>query len=712
MTGTYQESILTHRFNNGKIQATHIDRLALVYVRQSTMQQVERHQESTRLQYGLVSRATQLGWPSQRVIVIDEDLGQSATTTVGRLGFQRLVAEVGLDHVGIVLGIEMSRLARSNRDWHQLLEICALFGTLIGDLDGVYDPSDYNDRLLLGLKGTMSEAELHILKRRMLEGKRAKARRGELGMQVPMGYIRRPSGEVIKDPDEQAQDTIEMVFNLFKRYGTINAVLQHFVRNSIEMPSRVRSGPTKGELQWVRPNRVTLSNILRNPIYAGAYVYGRRPTVAKKKKPGRPSTGRTVAKFGEWEVLLKDRLPSYITWDQFEKNKRQLESNTAQGAGAPRNGPSLLSGLLICGRCGMRMSTQYSNNGDGLRYSCSRLMVDYGEPLCQSLAGKPLDELTSKIVLQSLEPAALEISLKVAEEIEAERCQMRSHWDKKLERARYTAERAFRQYSAVEPENRLVARALERQWEEALVAEEELKMEYERFLSQQAAPLSEEEREAIRQLAVDIPEIWNADSTTASDRQVIVRQLIERIIVTVQGETEKVAVEYQWAGGHKTQATLIRPVARLEQLSYYQDLLKRVAELHTQQKNARTIAHILNEEGWRPAKRRDTFNAYMVHSLLSRQGLRVSRKKRPSDGITKKANEWTIRELSQKLKMPEPTLYSWIKKGFVKSRRVLVSGRTVLIINANRTEIKRLRSLRRQPRSWSKHIHTLKEEKG
>jgi hypothetical protein len=467
---------------------------------------------------------------------------------------------------------------------------------------------------------------------------------------------------------------------------------------------------------------------LRNPIYAGAYVYGRRPTVAKKKKPGRPSTGRTVAKFGEWEVLLKDRLPSYITWDQFEKNKRQLESNTAQGTGAPRNGPSLLSGLLICGRCGMRMTTQYSNNGNGLRYSCSRLMVDYGEPLCQSLAGKPLDELTSKLVLQSLEPAALEISLKVAEEIETERCQMRSHWDKKLERARYTVERAFRQYSVVEPENRLVARALERQWEEALVAEEELKMEYERFLSQQAAPLSEEEREAIRQLAVNIPEIWNADSTTASDQQAIVRQLIERIIVTVQGESEKVAVEYQWAtvqgesekvaveyqwaGGHKTQATLIRPVARLEQLSYYQDLLKRVAELNTQQKNARTIAHILNEEGWRPAKRRDTFNAYMVHSLLSRQGLRVSRKKRPSDGITKKANEWTIRELSQKLKMPEPTLYSWIKKGLVKSRRALVSGRTVLIINANRTEINRLRSLRSQPRTWSKHIHTLKEEKG
>lgn len=711
MTGTCQESILTHPFNNGKIQRNHLDRLALVYVRQSTMQQVERHQESTRLQYGLVSRATYLGWPSQRVIVIDEDLGQSAATAVGRPGFQRLVAEVGLDHVGIVLGIEMSRLARSNRDWHQLIEICALFGTLIGDLDGIYDPSDYNDRLLLGLKGTMSEAELHILKRRMLEGKRAKARRGELGMQVPMGYIRRPSGEVVKDPDEQAQLTIEMVFNLFKRYGTLNGVLQHFVRNGIQMPIRARFGPTKGDLQWVRPKRVTLSNLLRNPIYAGAYVYGRRPTAPKKKKPGRPSTGRTVARFGQWEVLIKDCLPSYITWDQFERNIRQLESNTVQGTGTLRNGPSLLSGLLICGRCGMRMTTQYTNNGKGLRYQCSRLMVDYGEALCQSLAGKPLDELTTRLVLQSLEPAALEISLKVAEDLDAERRQMRVNWEKKLERAHYSAERAFRQYSAVEPENRLVARTLERQWEEALVAAEELKMEYERFLSQQIAPLSEEQREAIRQLAVDIPDIWHAATTTPLERQAIVRQLIDRVIVTVQGETEKVAVEYQWAGGHKTQATLVRPVARLEQLSYYQDLLRRVAELNSRQKNAGTIAELLNEEGWRPAKRRDTFDAYMVRSLLSRQGLRGSRKKRPSDGITKKANEWTIRELSQKLQMPEPTLYSWIKKGELKSRRVpLSSGRAILIINANRTEINRLRSLRSKPRTWSKHIHTLKEE--
>ena len=263
---------------SGKIQGRHRDRWAVVYVRQSTVQQVMRHQESTRLQYGLMERALELGWARERVVVIDEDLGKSGTSAEGRLGFQRLVAEVSLDHVGIVLGLEMSRLARSCRDWYQLLEVCAVFGTLIGDLDGIYDPSDYNDRLLLGLKGQMSEAESHVLKQRMLAGKRAKAARGELGLPVPMGYVRRPSGKVIKDPDEQARATIELVLDQFERLGTINGVLQYLVGHHIRLPVRAHSGPAQGELEWHRPNRRTLSHVFHHPMYAGAYVYGRRPS--------------------------------------------------------------------------------------------------------------------------------------------------------------------------------------------------------------------------------------------------------------------------------------------------------------------------------------------------------------------------------------------------------------------------------------------------
>ena len=262
---------------NWKIQPSHLQRLAVVYVRQSTLQQVERHQESTRLQYALVDRAVELGWSPERVLVIDEDLGRSGATAEGRPGFQRLMAEVGLDHIGIVLGIEISRLARSSRDWYQLLEICALFSTLIGDADGLYDPQTYNDRLLLGLKGTMSEAELHLLKQRMLEGKRAKARRGELRLLLPMGYVRQPSGEVIKDPDAQARAVIETIFAQFARCGTLNGVLRYLVEHQLQLPYRVLSGVQTGQLQWRRANRVTLSNLLHNPTYAGAYVYGRMP---------------------------------------------------------------------------------------------------------------------------------------------------------------------------------------------------------------------------------------------------------------------------------------------------------------------------------------------------------------------------------------------------------------------------------------------------
>jgi hypothetical protein len=337
-------------------------------------------------------------------------------------------------------------------------------------------------------------------------------------------------------------------------------------------------------------------------------------------------------------------------------------------------------------------------------------MVDYGEEFCQSLAGRPLDELVTQLVFQALEPAALEISLKVAEDLEAERSQILRHWEQKLERARYDVERAFRQYNAVEPENRLVARTLERQWEEALSAEEELKMEYERFLSQQAARLSAEEREAIRRLAADIPTLWHAPSATASDRQAIVRQLIERIIVTVQGETEKVKVEFHWVGGHTSETTLIRPVARIEQLSYCQDLLKRVAELHGEQKDCRTMARILNEEGWRPAKRRETFNASMVQSLLSRQGLRSPKRRGPSDGINKEPEEWTICELAQELGMSKVTVYSWMRKGQLKARRVQNGSRSIWLIHADKKEMARLQSLRKQPRSWSKHIRVFKEQ--
>lgn len=685
----------------GKVHGRHLERAAVVYVRQSTMQQVERHQESTRVQYGLVDRAIQLGWAPQRVQVIDDDLGVSGASAEGRPGFQRLVAEVGLDHVGIVLGVEMSRLARSCRDWYQLLEVCAVFGTLIGDLDGVYDPAVYNDRLLLGLKGTMSEAELHVIKQRMLAGKLAKARRGELGMVLPMGYVRLPSGEVARDPDEQAQRTIALVFELFERQGTINAVLREMVRRGVCFPNRVRTGPRKGQLEWTRPNRVTLSNLLHNPIYAGAYAYGRRPIDPRRKKPGRPATGRIVAKPTEWEVLLRDRLPAYITWEQYERNLRQMEANRAAVLGVVRCGPSLLGGLVICGRCGLRMAATYRNNGTELRYSCNRMAVDYGEPGCQSLKGEPLDRLVTSLVLDALQPAALELSLRVAEDVEDERRRWHEQWQVRLERAHYETERAFRQYDAVEPENRLVARGLERRWEEKLAAEETLKQEYARHCAAEPPTLSEEEREAIRRLAADVPALWRAPTTTSADRQEIIRQLVDRVVVTVQGDTEVVDVQIHWAGGHRTKGKLVRPVARLDQLSYYPRLMERIRQLHAEGHRAAAIADRLNSEGWRPAKRRDTFNHGMVGALLSRLGLRTSHRQ---DAWRERAalppGSWLLRDLARHLAMPEITLYAWLRKGLVSGRRWSERRGSPWVIDADEKEIERLRAMREAPRCW------------
>lgn len=689
---------MTFVLASGKVQSHHRERWAVVYVRQSTLQQVARHQESTRLQYGLVDRALSLGWSPAQVKVIDEDLGKSAASAEGRPGFQRLVAAVSLEQVGIILGIEMSRLARSCRDWHQLLEVCAVFGSLIGDPDGVYDPRNYNDRLLLGLKGTMSEAELHVLKQRMLAGRRAKAERGELATPLPMGYVRRLSGEISKDPDEQAQGVIGLIFEQFERLGTLNGVLQYLVQYQIRLPHRIVNGPQRGELEWRRPNRATLSNLLHHPIYAGAYVYGRRPTDPRRQQPGRPGTGRTVAKPEDYQVLLRDRLAAYIGWEQFTRNVEQLAANRPSALGPVRTGESLLSGLLICGRCGLRMATQYTQNGKGLRYVCNRAAVEYGEPRCQSLSGRPLDREVGQWVLKALEPAALDVSLQVAQDLEAERQRTHHHWAQRLERAHHQVERAARQYHAVEPENRLVARTLEKQWESALCEEERLQAEYAEFLVRQPTALSAQECARIRALANDIPILWRAPTTASEDRQAIVRELVERVVVTVQGESERVEVQIHWQGGTGTRFNLIRPVAKLEQLSYYPQLVARAVALNAQGHTASAIAAQLNAENWRPAKRRATFTAAMVNGLLARQGRR-SVLASPASSVSRGPGERTLQELAHELAMPTVTLYSWLKQGKLTARQAVGHGHPIWLVQADPEQLALLRSWRAKSHS-------------
>ena len=588
-----------------KIRPAHLDRLAVVYVRQSTGQQVLEHRESAALQYALRSRAVQWGWPEQRVVVIDRDQGRSGASVEGRLGFQQLLAEVSLDHVGVVLGIEMSRLARSCKDWHQLLELCALFGTLLADTDGLYDPRDYNDRLLLGLKGTLSEAELHVLRQRMNQGRLNKAKRGELFNHPPIGYVRlHASGELAIDPDQQVQSVVRLLFDKFDELGTLNAVLRYLVRHEVQMPVRAVGGAEHGLLQWRRPNRQTLRNVLHHPVYAGAYTWGRRAVDPRRKVPGRPATGRQVVAPEQCQVMLKGRCPAYITWEQYETNRKRLADNRcrADAQGPVRQGPSLLGGLLVCGRCGRRMTVQYSGRSNRLRYACTRAYTDYGGAVCQGVCGGALDELLGRLVLSVLEPAALELSLAAAEDLERERRRLDEHWRQRLERATYESNRAARQYHAVEPENRLVARELEKCWEQLLATQRQAREAYDRFLGERPAALGEADREALRRLADDVPALWRSPLTTAAERQQIIRHLVGRVTVTAPCDSEVADVAVHWAGGCVSRHELLRPVARYEQMRDYEQLARRIRELRDQGLTSAQVASRLNAEGWRIAQ--------------------------------------------------------------------------------------------------------------
>jgi DNA invertase Pin-like site-specific DNA recombinase/DNA-binding MarR family transcriptional regulator len=683
----------------GKIQEWHRDRLAVVYVRQSTMAQVIEHGESTRLQYGLSGRAADLGWEPSRVLVIDEDLGRSASGAEARPGFQRLVSEVGLDHVGIVLGIEMSRLARSGREWHQLLELCALSGTLLGDMEAVYDPNMHNDRLLLGLKGTISEAELHLIRQRMAGGRIAKARRGELAVPLPSGLVRRPSGEVVLDPDEQVRAVISLIFGLFDRIGTVGGVLAYLADNRIQVGIRLREGPDQGELEWRRPSRAMLQNMLRNPAYAGIYAYGRSAGDPRRRKPERPFSGRTRVERGQWLVFLPGIYPSYISAEQYEANMRRVDANRsrAQGMGAVRDGPALLAGLVRCGRCGRKMTVRYQRGPGGVlqpSYTCGMAAATWAEDRCQQLSGTCVNEYVSGLALQAMAPAALEISLAAAEQEEDRRAGIDRIWRQRLERADYAADRARRQYQLAEPENRLVVRQLEKDWNEALAERQRLGEDYDRHLAARPRALTAAERDQIRALAADLPAVWHAETTTDADRKQLLRHLIENVTVTVIGDSEQVSVEVTWAGGHRTTGRVVRPVAALAQLSYLPRLRQRAEELLAAGRTSAQIADALNAEGLRPPKRTAVFTKNAVRDLLIALGLHRSRIpcRHPDLG----EGEWWLRDLAEHLGMSKITLDAWVRRGWADG--YLHPEARLIVVRADPAETERLRARHETPR--------------
>jgi DNA invertase Pin-like site-specific DNA recombinase len=690
-----------------KVGDRHLERLAVVYVRQSTRQQVADHGESTRLQYGLVQRAVTLGWQTSRVMVIDEDLGKSGASTAGRAGFQRLVTEITIGHVGLVLGLEMSRLARSGADWYQLLELCALSGALLADADGVYDPVEFNDRLLLGLKGTMSEAELHLLKQRMLAGKQAKARRGELAIALPTGYVRRPSGEAVLDPDEQVQTVVRLIFAKFAELGTLHGVLRWLVDHDVELGMRLRAGPDNGELVWRRPNRMTLQNILHSPVYAGIYAYGRRRVDPRRQLPGRPSTGRVVRAPDQWLVAIPGLLPAYITVEAYHANLARLAANAARAEtpGVVRAGSALLSGLARCGRCGRRMTVRYHVRGQATQpeYVCARQLTDYGAgQRCQALAGACVDALVTNQVLAALAPAAVEVSLQAAEQVQAERAELERIWQQRLERAQAAVDRARRCYRLAEPENRLVVRQLEADWEAALAAQQRLREDYDRFTRTRPQPLTAVQQRAIAALASDIPGLWAAPTTTDADRKQLIRTVVEQVTITVLGVSEHVAVTIGWAGGHTTRGQTIRPVARLDQLSSYPQLLQRVRQLAEQGHRAQAIARRLHAEGFRPAKGRQRIGISAITQLLHQLGYpRAFTRQRivPPPGEEPRPDEWWLDDLAAELAMPPITLHTWIRRGWVHARQESRRPHR-WIIHADPHQLAELRQRRSRPPGW------------
>lgn len=602
----------------------HLSRLAIVYVRQSSMQQIFDHQESRERQYALADYAATLGWPRDRIVVIDDDQGRSGRTVEQRPGFQRLLAEVTLDHVGIVLGLEISRLSRSSKDWYHLLEVCAVFGTLLADQDGIYDANDSNDRLVLGLKGTMSEVELITMRNRLERGKLHKAERGELILTVPCGYLKLPHGEVVLDPDEQVRATVRLVFDKFAELGSFGKVYRYLRQNKISLGCRVHQGPRRGELVWRPVSRALLARMLHHPIYAGAYSYGRRRVDHQRTRASGGKVRMRYVPMADWKVLKRDRFPSYLTWECYLANQQRLRENRSwpETLGVPRAGAALLPGLLVCGACGRRMRAGYRTKARPY-YECLRRKLE-GSPCC-GLGAAAIDELVGQQILRALQPAALELSLQALQHIHEERERLHAHWQQRLERAAQEARRAERQYQAVEPENRLVARTLEQRWEEALRTQRGLQEDYDRFLQEQPRQLHEEERSRIVALASDLPALWHAPETTAAQRKEIVRLLVERVVVHVRSDSERTNVEITWRGGLKTHHEVVRSVSRYESLSVYAALLKRIGQLRQGGLTIAQVARELNKEGYRTPRSRKGYTSTSVRKLLSRHRQKAQR---------------------------------------------------------------------------------------
>ena len=642
-----------------KVTTSHLQREAYLYIRQSTPRQVLENTESTKRQYALRQRAVALGWSPEQIIVIDHDLGQSAAWAVDREGFQKLVAEVTMGRVGIVLGLEVSRLARNSTDWHRLLELCAFTDTLILDEDGIYDPTSFNDRLLLGLKGTMSEAELHVIHMRMQGGVLTKAKRGDLRVRLPIGFLYDDENQVILDPDQQVQEAIRMIFSSFRRTGSTYGIMKYFRQQNLLFPCRPTFGPRQGELSWTALQHNQVMRTLRNPRYAGAFFFGR--TRYRKKLPGTSSGGTKSVPREQWHALIQNTHPGYISWDDYEENLRRLKENARahliQLKAPPREGPALLQGLALCGVCGRRMAIRYHWRQSVLipDYMCQYVSIENGGKACQVIPGADVDTAISKVLMEAITPAAIEASLAVQQELHSRLEEADRLRRKQVERARYEALLAQRRYLRVDPDNRLVADALEADWNKKLRELMEAEREYERQHAEDRKVMEEDQRKMVMDLSTSFPSLWNDPHTPDRDRKRLARLILEDVTLTKGIE---ITAHVRFKGG--LNKTITVPLAK-NGWKKYMTVPAVIAEIDRLLNDHPDweVARILNERGL-ASGRQLPFSAPIIAALRNRHNLK-SRYTR-----LREAGMLDATEMAHLLGTCTRTIYIWHKNGILR----------------------------------------------
>src|SRR6266705_1099852 len=671
---------------NSKITEQHQSKPAYIYLRQSTPAQVLHHQESTERQYALRQKALELGWSEATVRTLDRDLGISGAQTTGRTDFKTLVADVSMGQVGAVFALEVSRLARSNADWYRLLELCALTQTLVIDEDGCYDPADFNDGLLLGLKGTMAQAELHFLRARLLGGKLNKAKKGELRFPIPVGFCHDEDGHIVLDPDEEVRGAVSLVFRLFRETGSAFGVVQNFVKRALRFPKRAYGGAWNGKLVWGRPTNGRVLVMLKKPSYAGVYVFGRYQYHQKISTTGEIQKKQHAVAMPDWHVQLKQHHDGYISWDEFLENGKRLEKNRTNGeetmlSGPAREGLALLQGLLLCGNCGHAITVRYTGNG-GIypTYLCNRQRREgLATKDCMSFRCDLLDAAVSEEVLKALQPTELQLALGALRELEVRDQAILRQWQMRLERAEYEVALAERRFQEVDTSNRLLANTLERRWNETLLHLQDLKKQAAEFQRKEARVFTPEQKAKVLALAKDFPYLWHAPSTHDKDRKRMLRLLVKDITVEKLAEPRQLSVHIRWHGGASTDLSVSLPPKAADQFRYPSAIVDRVRELAHNQLDAQ-IADQLNREDHVSAKGKP-YTVPIIRWIRWRYQI-------PAPAL-KKPEELTVQQVAKQFGVGEGVVYYWIEHNVIHARRL--NGGMPYWITLNAEDEKKLR---------------------